>query len=300
MRPRPAGGTLRPAWAESFDVARTEPTAPLSLPDPLLPEWAFGTAGGAGVTVAVVDSGVESGHPLVGRVDGGVAVAHDASSDLVSVREGLHEDLFGHGTACAGIVRRLAPRCRLLSVRVLGGRLTGRTVCVAAGVRWAIDAGADVVNLSLSTGNPEYFGILHELADEAYFARTLLVCAANNMPGPTYPSQFASVISVAAAEGARSELSLRYNPRPPVEFGARGMDVEVAWSGGRTVVSTGNSYAAAHVSGMCALILGAHPGLTPFQVKTVLHGLAAHPGADAEGEEDLARRASPKPPPADR
>ena len=100
-----------------------------------------------------------------------------------------------------------------------------------------------VVNLSLSSKSERLFGPLHEIADAAYFGGTLLVSAANNQPGPTYPSQYASVVSVAAREGD-DPLALAYNPRPPVEFGARGIDVDVAWSGGGSMVATGNSFAA--------------------------------------------------------
>jgi subtilisin family serine protease len=59
-----------------------------------------------------------------------------------------------------------------------------------------------------------------------------------------------------------------------VELGAPGIDVEVAWRGGATLSATGNSFAAPHITGLIARILGKHPGLTPFQLKTVLHALA--------------------------
>ena len=65
--------------------------------------------------------------------------------------------------------------------------------------------------------------------------------------------------------------ALYANPRPPVEFFARGLNVEIAWLGGETITATGNSFATPHVSGLCALVLGKHPHLTPFQVKTLLH-----------------------------
>jgi subtilisin family serine protease len=116
------------------------------------------------------------------------------------------------------------------------------------------------------------FAPLHDIADEAYFKRTLLVCAANNQPGPTYPSQYASVVSVASRAGD-DPWAIAYNPDPPVEFGARGIEVEVAWAGGGSTVATGNSFAAPHVAGMASVVLGNHPHLTPFQVKSVLQAL---------------------------
>ena len=265
---------LRPAGSEKFEPGVLRPVR--ALPLGITREWAWGGSTGAGVDVAVVDSGIEDGHPLVGRVDSFVALSYDPSApDQVRVDEGPHEDLFGHGTACAGIIRRLAPDCRLHSVRVLGDRLTGRGPVFAAGVRWALEQGFAVVNLSLSTGKDDYHGLFHDLADEAYFRGTALVCAVNNAPVPSYPSQYASVFSVAAHAGTDPE-GFDYNPDPPVEFGAPGIDVEVAWRGGASLAATGNSFAAPHIAGLAARVLGKHPGLTPFQLKTVLHAVASN------------------------
>jgi subtilisin len=145
----------------------------------------------------------------------------------------------------------------------------------AAGVRWAIEHGMQVVNLSLSTGKREYFALFHELADLAYFRGVMLVGAVNNVPVPSYPSQYASVFSVAANQHT-DPFAITYNPAPPVEFGAPGIDLEVAWLGGRTVTATGNSFAAPHIAGLIARILAKHPGLIPFEVKTVLRACATN------------------------
>jgi subtilisin family serine protease len=186
---------------------------------------------------------------------------------------GDHDDLFGHGTACAGIIRRAAPQAELYSVRVLGRRLTGKGTVFAAGLRWAIDHGMQVVNLSLSTANRDHFSLFHDLADRAYFHNVMVVSAANNVEAPSFPSLFSSVFSVAAREG-HDPFALDYNPAPPVEFGAPGIDVRVAWLGGGTAQVSGNSFAAAHITGLVARILSKHPGLTPFHVKSVLQGVA--------------------------
>lgn len=261
-----------PAWSDAF--------APDRLPDlPALPledarEWAFGGSTGAGVPVAIVDSGVDADHPDVGDVSTAVAMEPDDTRDeRYRAVEGPHEDLVGHGTACAAIVRSLAPDVELHSVRVLGSNLKGRGLLFHAGIEWVVEHGFAVANLSLSSKSDAMYGPLHDVTDRAYFARSLLVCAANNQPGPTYPSQFASVISVAARPGD-DPWALSCNPKPPVEFGARGIDVPVAWSGGGHTVATGNSFAAPHVAAMSALILAKHPGLTPYQVKAVLQAVS--------------------------
>jgi len=97
----------------------------------------------------------------------------------------------------------------------------------------------------------------------------------NNIPEPSYPSLYSSVISVAAHEG-KDPFTYYYNVNPPVEFGAPGNDVEVPWNKGQYLVCTGNSFAAPHITGITALIRAKHPELTPFQLKTVLLACAAN------------------------
>jgi subtilisin len=242
---------------------------------PIDKDWAWGGATGAGVTVAVVDSGVDAAHPAVGAVEREVALQWDSESRQVHTIEGPHEDLFGHGTACAGIIRRAAPEADIWSVRVLGSRLTGKGLVFAAGLRWAIKEGARVVNLSLSTGREDYFGLFHEIADEAAFAGVVLVCATNNVPAPTYPAQFSSVISV-AAPALQDPFGIDANPAPPTDFGAPGIDIRVPWLSGSTILTTGNSFAAPHVTGLVARLLSKHPQLTPYEVKTVLRAVATN------------------------
>ena len=79
----------------------------------------------------------------------------------------------------------------------------------------------------------------------------MLVSAANNVPAPSYPSLFSSVFSV-AAHGEPDPWRWYYNPSPPVEFGAWGVDVPIAWKDGGTTVATGNSFAAPHIAGLVA------------------------------------------------
>lgn len=259
---------LLPAWSEDFADLAEVLALPLATD---VRDWAWGGATGRGVKVAVVDSGIDEDHPQVGGVAGYVALEADPEAEYgVAYADGRHEDLVGHGTACAGIIRALAPEVELYSVRVLGANLKGQGLLFHAGIEWAVEHGMDVVNLSLSSKSERMYAPLHEVADDAFFRGTVLVCAANNVPGPTYPSEFASVVSVAARE-TDDPWSLAYNPAPPVEFAARGIDVEVAWTAGSTTVATGNSFAAPHVAGLAALIRSKHPWLTPFQVKAVLH-----------------------------
>ena len=95
------------------------------------------------------------------------------------------------------------------------------------------------------------------------------------MPVESYPWRFSSVISVGSHE-EEDALAFYYNPNPPVEFFARGVNVEVAWLGGETLRSSGNSFATPHIAGICALVRSKHPKLTPFQLKSVLHLTASN------------------------
>jgi subtilisin len=256
-----------PAWsAQAASVGRLAPN--VDWPSPLTRAWAFGGATGAGVRVCILDSGIERDHPLVGPVDSAVYV--QAADDKVIVEDDEEGDVSGHGTACASIVRSLAPECSLSSVRVLGAGLTGSGPALLEGLRWAVDAGFDIINMSLSTTKRAFAATLHDLADQAYFGRTILVASAHNMPVESYPWRFAAVVSVGSHDG-HDPFDYYYNPTPPVEFFARGVDVEGAWLGGGRMRYSGNSFATPHVSGILALILSKHRELTPFQLKNVLY-----------------------------
>ena len=261
-----------PAWSLPAGAGESIPL-PSAWPDRVTREWAWGGATGAGVRVCVLDSGVELDHPRIGTVQRSVAVTK--TDDEIVIADDDAGDLCGHGTACAGIVRSLAPECELTSVRVLGAGYTGSAKVLLAGLEWAIEQGFDVVNMSLSTTKKQYAERLHELADEAYFKRTMLIASAHNMPVESFPWRFASVVSVGSHE-ADDPFVLYANPSPPVEFFARGLNVEIAWLGGGTITATGNSFATPHVAGLCALILSKHPQLTPFQLKSVLHQTATN------------------------
>jgi subtilisin len=265
---------VRPAWSWAFQRGALQ-QVDVGIPHRITPDWAWGASTGAGVKVAVLDSGVDASHPWVGSIQGGVAVDYDPDAPgKVRFTDGPHEDLFGHGTACAGVIRRLAPDCEIHSVRVLGPKLTGKGFVFAAGLRWALRNGMRVINLSLSTGKRDYYSVFHRIADEAAFRRVMLVCAINNMPGPSFPAEYSSVFSVASHEDVDDPYAFDFNPTPPAEWGAPGIDVEVPWLDGKTIVATGNSFAAPHIAGILTLILAKHPELTPFQAKTVLMALA--------------------------
>ncbi|MEV4567502.1 S8 family serine peptidase [Nonomuraea sp. NPDC049419] len=305
-RARPASFPGMPAWGQATSRLEVE-AFEVSRQGEIDREWAWGGSDGSGVRVCVIDTGVDGTHPLVGdlarslvvvqgeaRTDEVIAdtamtatTAHTTigtgppRAEAAAVIDCEPTDPAGHGTACAGIIRSIAPAAELTSVRVLTDGRSGSGAALLAGLGWAVDEGFDVINLSLSTTRQEFQGPLQELGDRAYFRRTMLVAAAHNMPVVSYPWTFSSVISVASHD-ENDPLTYYYNPAPPAEFHARGVRVPVAWRGGRRIRSTGNSFAAPHITGICALILSKHPWLTPFQLKSVLflaaNNVTEHPG----------------------
>ncbi len=267
------------AWSEPFAEGARDKLIRAAALRQIDREWAWGDATGAGVRVAIIDSGVERDHPVVrGRLTKSVTV--EIVDDEANVVPDEPVDMYGHGTACAGIVVGLAPEVEIYSVRVLGSDLRGKGTAFLAGLEWAVENGANVMNLSLSSKSERLFPFFHEVVDQAYFRHVCLVSAVNNVPGLSYPSTFSSVFSVAAHAIAEPETFF-YNPAPPVEWGAWGVDVPVGWKDGGNIVATGNSFAAPHMCGLVARILSKHPGLTPFEVKTILAAVANDPGAAA-------------------
>jgi subtilisin len=275
--PKPPDRGPLPAWSlPAGEAGRIR--IQMQWPEQVTREWAWGGAEGEGVRVCILDSGVEPEHPLVGPL-GGAKVVSIGEDGEVQVDDDTEGDVVGHGTACAGIVHALAPRAELWSVRVLGAGATGSGPVLLAGLRWAVEQQYDVINMSLSTTKSQFAGVLHELADSAYFRRSVLVASAHNMPVESYPWRFSSVISVGSHE-ENDSLVFFYNPDPPVEFFARGVNVDVAWRGGGQIRATGNSFATPHLAGICALVLSKHRELTPFQLKNVLYLTASNLGDD--------------------
>ena len=266
----------RPAWSWNADSTETPILPSSNLFKSINRQDAFGHSRGSGIKVAIVDSGIDNNHPAIAGAVRGWSEPTVMTDGEINFVSDPHSDLSGHGTACAGIIHSIAPDAEIYSVRVLGQRLSGKGKIFASGLKWAIDNNMDVINLSLGTSNAEHFAKFHELVDEAYYRKIVLVTAANNMPIISFPSLYSTVISTACYDGVISDdpLDYYYNPQPPVEFAAKGVDREVAWLDGRYVRATGNSFAAPNMSGIVALLLGKHPSLTPFQVKSVLSSLA--------------------------
>ncbi|MFJ4680341.1 S8 family serine peptidase [Kitasatospora sp. NPDC088783] len=230
-------------------------------------EWAWGDGSGAGARVCVLDSGVDPGHPLVGPLAGSFAAFDDGGR--WSVRADDSGDPAGHGTACASIIRSLAPHCELTSVRILGSDNRGSSAGLLSGLAWAVEQRFQLISVSLSTRHRPVKEALHDLSDRAYFEGVTIVSSAHNSPVHSYPWRFSSVISVGSHSLGGPER-IETNPSPPVEFFGAGARIRVAWPGGGTRVVSGNSFATPHITGMCARILGRHPRFRTTQLRHAL------------------------------
>lgn len=241
-----------------------------AVPEDLLAPAALGR--GAGVRVAIVDTGIDASHP-------DVAAPVTRSVQVVMGQRGLAVvpaepgDPAGHGTACADIVAALAPEVELWSVRALGPGGRGSSAALLCALDWAVREGAQVINLSLGTREPAMAGPLRELVDEAYRKSLLVVAAANNMPGVlSYPAVFTSLVCV-DAEYLPDRENFLFRTGDISELVAPGVYVDAAWPGGGRKLVTGTSFACPHISGHVARLLSANPGLAPFQVKTLLYAM---------------------------
>jgi len=224
---------------------------------------------GAGVTVAVVDTGVDRDHPVL---SGRVLPGFDARTG----EPGATSDLQGHGTHVAGIVagegavRGVAPAASILPVRALDGAGFGDSADVAVGLLWAAAAGADVVNLSL--GSEENDPVLAAaVAEVVADGEVLLVAAAGNLgmgdDPPLYPAALPGVLTVAAHDlrGLPAQFS---SSGQGVDVAAPGVAVVSAWPGGAAVPMSGTSQAAPFVSGAAALAVAA--GSSPSAVSSAI------------------------------
>lgn len=233
--------------------------------------WRVAT--GKGVSVAVIDSGIDTGHPdLKGRVIDSVEARVDKNKVVFDPSDA--GDSAGHGTACAGIIASIAPEAELHSIKVLGAGGLGDGMAFLAGLEWAIKQRYRVINLSLGTTKPQFFAPLHDLLDRAYQAGCIVVAAANNLPQPSFPSVFSSsLISVIKSE-EKDPMRFGFHYGQVIELTAPGVNIRTAWPGGGYRNLTGNSFACPHIVGVIAKLIEAYPSLTPFLVKSALYSIA--------------------------
>jgi subtilisin family serine protease len=222
---------------------------------------------GDDVLVAVIDSKIDSGHPdLAGVIVG--------EFDAVGTPTSAHS----HGTAMAGAIAAhskllgVAPKVKLLAVRAFsgtGGSAQSTTFSILKGLDWAASKNARIVNMSFA-GPADV--MLQEMLAKANARGMVLIAAVGNAgprSPPLYPAADAGVIGVTATD-AEDKLMPQANRGPQVALAAPGVEILAAAPDGGYQVTSGTSVAAAHASGVAALLLAAKPNLTPAQVRSSL------------------------------
>ncbi|HZT05656.1 MAG TPA: S8 family peptidase [Chloroflexota bacterium] len=278
--------TVRPevVWAQPNYVR----SAQMMANDPLFPQqWGLQriqtpdawdvTTGTASVVVAVVDTGVDLGHPeLQGKiVDGRNFLEPDESP----------QDDGGHGTHVAGTIAAtinngmgiagIAPGVSIMPIKVLKADGSGKDSTVAAGMRWAIDHGARIINMSFS--GAEVSPALTEAVAYAQSKNVLLVVAAGNegSSDPTFPAATDPVIAVGATDQA-DHRAYYSNFGDWIDIAGPGTNIlSTYWDGTSTYrTDTGTSMAAPHVTGVIALLLSLHPEYSIPEVEAILRSTA--------------------------
>ncbi len=247
---------------ESTVTAADPLTFPWLSPEEARLAMARGT--GKGVKVAVLDSGIDTGHLRLGGLRLSDSVAVEADNGRLLIFENAGSDVYGHGTAVASIIHETAPEAEIGSFRVLNAKNFSRTEIIREGVRQALDRGYHVLNCSFGCkGLAKFVMAYKEWVDEAWINGTHLVAACSNVSftEPEWPGHFPSVITVNMA--TKDAEGLYYRPGSLVEFAARGEELEVPWKGGEIRVETGSSLATPFVTGLVARILSHCPGMSP-------------------------------------
>lgn len=234
---------------------------------------------GLGVSVAIIDSGIDGTNP---ELAGSIADAFDAIDG--ATRPHIH------GTAVAGIIGShaklmgVAPKARLLAIRAFaseGGRIgaEGTTDHIVRSIEWAHQRGARIVNMSFT--GPRDPLLSRELRAGKEKGMIFVAAAGNEGPNPAAADD--SVIAVTASDAA-NRLYPAANRGPHVCLAAPGVDVMVAGPSGTYAFTSGTSMATAHVSGAIALMLQSRPDLSPTAVRTILLNRARRLGTETGGD----------------
>ena len=274
--------------------------------------WAAGFTGD-GVTVAVVDTGVDLGHSdLISNiwVNAGEIAGNGIDDDWngfvddvqgwdFAAGDNRPDDRNGHGTHVAGTIAAAAnafgatgvsPDATIMPVRVLGANGSGASFNVAAGIRYAAENGADIINLSLGGG---FNSAIWSAIEYAGRLGSFVIAAAGNesSSAPGYPARFSAELSHVISVGAHSvsdqiaTFSNDVGITGAVQVDAPGLGVLSTYVGGRYARLSGTSMAAPHVAGLAALALSANPQLTASQLRNLVVAGAERTigGSDSSG-----------------
>ena len=233
---------------------------------------------GTGVRIAILDSGIDQSHPGLSTLTLADDISIVSQGGRISVKEEGDGDVFGHGTAVAGIIHQSAPGATLGSIRVLGHFKESRAAVIREGLRQAALRGYHIVQCSFGApARPQDAALYKGCIDALYLRGIHLVAAGSNtgFQAAEWPAHFPTALAVGSDPASRNGLFL--NPGGLVEFATRGHEDRALWPGGGTRKLFGSSFAAPRVAALLARLLGRHPGLHPLLAKAVLRQIAEPP-----------------------
>ena len=227
---------------------------------------------GAGVRVAVIDSGVHDSHPHVGGIAAAVAF------DDAGRQAGDVTDRLGHGTAVAGAIREKAPDAALLAVKVFDRSLAATASALASAIRWAADQRAHLINLSLGTRNPEHQEVLADAIAHASRAGALVVAAAPDAAHRWLPGALNGVIAVALDwDCPRDACRIVLTDADSVHASASGYPRPIPGVSPERNLK-GQSFAVANVTGLLALVVESNVLAGPGEQRSRLEALVTPDG----------------------
>lgn len=228
---------------------------------------------GAGIKVAILDTGADLTHPaLLGHITGGIDFVQGDASPAEALNgvdddgDGRTDEAYGHGTHVAGLVALAAPQAQLLVVRVLDADGRGDINNVASGLRWAVQNGARVINLSL--GMLRASDAIQDAMDDAESQGVVVIASAGNWGAENpkeYPARSSHASAIAACDSAQTPAAFT-SYAGYVRLSAPGVALRSAYPGGLYRLWSGTSMSAPLVSGTAALLFAQNPGWTDRDV----------------------------------
>lgn len=294
-----------PSWPRSTASPETAAVA-AARPDfarlLAMPLWELADLPLRKVRVAVLDTGIDATHPaLRGRIARAAAYLKDDTDTISSapLPRRANNDPAGHGTGVAAIIAALAPNAVIHDCRVLDADSSGFGSVVLRGLADAIESDADIINVSIAFSKDRWWAETSKLLEDAFARGKIVVASKRNFPRPGdlgLPAELPTAISVDAA-AVPSPWLLRQFPRARISFAAQGHAVLTARPGGGWTRLTGTSFATPVVAALCALFLGAAPGLELFELKTLLkhHATGRLPAPPPPNPLETAPSAAPVP-----
>lgn len=221
---------------------------------------------GKGISVALVDSGINPRHPHVKRISGGMHIGIDKNNTIIRSDVDL-EDEIGHGTACAGVIRQVAGDCNLYSVKIFGKTLSTYAFVLVEAIEWSIENGMSIINLSLGVNDKKYLRALRAVCEKACNEGIIVIAAGKLLGECDYLTSFPDLIVTTSIDCSPGEYY--HDEESPIKFLASayprplpGIPVKQNFHG--------ESFSAAWYSGLVALIKECYPLLGPDEIKVLL------------------------------